>query len=251
MSASAISLEGISLSYKGQPLLQDFNLELPAGLTSCLLGPSGVGKSSLLRVIAGLERGASGVVLRENRRPLTGKLAYMAQQDLLLPWLQLIDNVVIPDRLAGREVDMKRARHLLQLVGLDGHEAKLPSALSGGMRQRAALARTLYQDREVILMDEPFSSVDSITRLELQELTAELLRDRTVLLVTHDPFEALRIGHRLIVLAGQPVHIAEQIDLVQAPPRDIGSPEITSLHKQLIDSLRGVRQNLPAASLTS
>lgn len=251
MSASAISLEGISLSYKGQPLFQDFNLELPVGLTSCLLGPSGVGKSSLLRVIAGLERGASGVVSRENRRPLTGKLAYMAQQDLLLPWLQLIDNVVLPDRLAGREVDMKRARHLLQLVGLDGHEAKLPAALSGGMRQRAALARTLYQDREMILMDEPFSSVDSITRLELQELTAELLRDRTVLLVTHDPLEALRIGHRLIVLAGQPVHIAEQIDLVQAPPRDIGSPEISSLHKQLINSLRGVRQDLPAASLTS
>ncbi|WP_022726915.1 ABC transporter ATP-binding protein [Fodinicurvata sediminis] len=248
MSASAISLKGISLSYKGQPLFQEFNLELPAGLTSCLLGPSGVGKSSLLRVIAGLERGASGCVSSEDQTFLVGQLAYMAQQDLLLPWLKLVDNVVLPDRLAGRPVDMERARHLLQLVGLNGHEAKLPATLSGGMRQRAALARTLYQDRQIILMDEPFSAVDSITRLELQELTAELLRDRTVLLVTHDPLEALRLGHRLIVLAGQPVHIAEQIELTQRPPRDIDSPEITSLQTQLINSLRGARQHLAAES---
>lgn len=247
MCAPAISLQEISLSFKGQTLFQDFNLELPAGLTSCLLGPSGVGKSSLLRIVAGLERNSGGQVFCGKGSSSAGRIAYMAQQDLLLPWLTLVDNVVLPDRLKSSRTDIHRACHLLKLVGLGGHESKRPAALSGGMRQRAALARTLYQDKDIILMDEPFSSVDSITRLELQELTARLLRGRTVLLVTHDPLEALRLGHRLIVLSGQPVSVAEQMNLAHEPPRDPGDPETAYLQKRLIDSLRGVHRPLPSA----
>ena len=133
----------------------------------------------------------------------------MAQQDLLLPWLGALDNVLLGYRLRGvSRAELKRlrerGRELLDRVGLGGREGDLPATLSGGMRQRVALARTLMEDRPVVLMDEPFSALDAITRFRLQDLAAEMLAGRTVLLVTHSPSEAVRLGHRLYVLSGQP-----------------------------------------------
>jgi putative hydroxymethylpyrimidine transport system ATP-binding protein len=141
----------------------------------------------------------------------------MAQQDLLLPWLSARDNVLIGRRLRGERVGPAargRAEELLVRVGLRSAVTARPAALSGGMRQRVALARTLMEDRPVVLMDEPFAGLDAITRYELQALAAELLAERTVLLVTHDPLEALRLGHRLLVLAGRPA----RLDAGVAPP---------------------------------
>lgn len=238
MSSPAISLDRIRLSFKGDFLFRDFSLEIPGGQTTCLLGPSGVGKSSLLRLIAGLEARDSGTVTCEGELPLQGNFSYMAQQDLLLPWLTLRENVSLSDRLQGHAPDPGRAEELIRRVGLAGHEDKRPAALSGGMRQRAALARTLYQERDIILMDEPFSAVDSITRLELQDLAAEVFHSRTVLLVTHDPLEALRLGHQLLVLADQPVEVTQRITPPGNPPRETGAAEMPELHKLLIDSLR-------------
>ena len=162
-----------------------------------MLGRSGVGKTSLLRWLAGLLPGT---------RPI-GRIAYMAQQDLLLPWLSVLDNVLLGYRLregAGAlRIAEPRARKLLRDVGLGERLGDLPAALSGGMRQRAALARTLCEDRPIVLMDEPFAHLDAVTRLELQDLSARLLEGRTAVLVTHDPLEALRVGHQVRVLSGR------------------------------------------------
>ena len=214
--APSIALRGAHLAFEGEPLFDDLDLELPAGRTTCLLGPSGVGKTSLLRLIAGLaendggndgkDSGSTGAAVDRDGRTVQGRVAYMAQQDLLLPWASVLGNVLLGPRLRGEDRDPEvdgKARGLIEQVGLKGREADLPVRLSGGMRQRVALARTLVEDRPIVLMDEPFSALDAITRFALQELAARLLAERTVLLVTHDPLEALRLGHRIIVMAGR------------------------------------------------
>ena len=128
---------------------------------------------------------------------------------------------------------------MLQRVGLAGEANSLPAALSGGMRQRAALARTLMEDRPMILMDEPFSAVDALTRLRLQDLAAELLIGRTTLLVTHDPLEALRLGHRVLVLSGDPARISEPLDPLGLPPRPSDDPALHGLAAQILRDLAG------------
>jgi putative hydroxymethylpyrimidine transport system ATP-binding protein len=160
----------------------------------------------------------------------------MGQNDLLLPWLPLLDNVLLGARLR-RELSNALRHKALQLIheaGLSGYEQALPSALSGGMRQRGALLRTLMEQRPVLLMDEPFSALDALTRVRLQNLAARLTQGATVVLVTHDPLEALRLGHRIIVLAGSPVQVASIIDLEGTPPRAPDDPTITGQYAGLL-----------------
>ncbi|TQV80935.1 ABC transporter ATP-binding protein [Denitrobaculum tricleocarpae] len=223
---------------------------------TCLLGPSGVGKSSLLRYIAGLtgagsEAAVSGRLMFGGREGPASNIAYLAQQDLLLPWLSVLDNVMLGSRLRGEQPDRKRALGLLTQVGLDAHHGDLPARLSGGMRQRAALARTLMEDRPVVLMDEPFSALDAITRFELQELASELLAGKTTLLVTHDPLEALRIGHRLLLLTGAPALIETPIDPPGDPLRDLGTPELAALQANIMERLTAARQRARSKTATA
>ena len=248
----AIHLQAAALTYGGTALFESLDLTLPAGLTTCLLGPSGVGKSSLLRLIAGLADGADGVALDERGQPLDGRIAYMAQQDLLLPWLSLLENVMLGPRLRGEAKDPKRrarARALIDEVGLAAHSDKWPAQLSGGMRQRAALARTLLEDRPIVLMDEPFAALDAITRYELQALAARLLHGRTVLLVTHDPLEALRLGHRVQVMAGRPARLDGPLEPPGSPPRGLDDPALLSLQSELLRRLADARQGLGESRL--
>jgi len=214
-----ILVQDLALHYAGQEVFKELTLEVPAGAFVALLGPSGVGKTSLLRIIAGLEPADGGTVRATDGAPLAGRVAYMAQQDLLLPWANILNNVMLGARLRGEKSDPTRARLLLERVGLQGRERALPAELSGGMRQRAALARTLYEQRPVVLMDEPFSALDAITRARIQDLAAELLRGCTVLLITHDPMEACRLGHHLLVLSGAPARLGAPIAVPGAPPR--------------------------------
>ncbi|MBY8975402.1 ATP-binding cassette domain-containing protein [Rhodobacteraceae bacterium NNCM2] len=192
----SISLSG-RFEIGGKVLFDAVELSLAEGEWTCLLGPSGSGKSTILRLIAGLETGGA---FHGRLDGAAGQAAYMAQSDLLAPWLDVTGNVTLGARLRGEAPDLDRARNLISRVGLAGHEGKRPAELSGGMRQRAALARTLMEDRPVALLDEPFSALDAATRAQCQELAFELLEGRTVLLVTHDPAEAARLGHQVHVL---------------------------------------------------
>ncbi len=263
----AVRLHAASLSYRGTTIFEQLDAEIPAGLTTCLLGPSGVGKTSLLRLVAGLSGGdgvrqnggreeeeAPGTAVDEHGRPVQDRVAYMAQQDLLLPWSGVLGNVLLGPRLRGEQRDpevLERARGLIAQVGLKGHEADLPARLSGGMRQRTALARTLMEDRPLVLMDEPFSALDAITRFALQELAARLLAGRTVLLVTHDPLEALRLGHRIYVMAGRPARLETALDANEGPgrglpppPRDPGNADLLAQQADLLKRLDRARQDV-------
>ena len=238
--APTIQLDAAALAYNGQGLFRDLHLTLPGGQTTCLLGPSGVGKTSLLRLIAGLAVEAEGEARDAQGRPVQDRIAYMAQQDLLLPWASVLDNVVLGTRLRDAPVTAQleaRALDLLDSLRLKGRARDRPAQLSIGMRQRVALARTLMEDRPIVLMDEPFSALDAITRFELQGLAARALAGRTVLLVTHDPLEALRLGHAIHVMAGRPARLDRALKPAGAPPRDPADPEILSHQAELLTRL--------------
>ena len=238
--APTIQLDSAALAFNGQRLFQDLHLTLAGGRTTCLLGPSGVGKTSLLRLIAGLAAEAEGLALDEQGRGVQGRIAYMAQQDLLLPWASVLDNVVLGSRLRGEPVTHElraRALALLASLRLEARADDRPAELSIGMRQRVALARTLMEDRPVVLMDEPFSALDAITRFELQSLAARALAGRTVLLVTHDPLEALRLGHAVRVMAGRPARLDQALEPAGDPPRDPTDPEILAHQAELLTRL--------------
>lgn len=234
----AIQIQNASLRFQQRLLFQNLSLNIPAGQVTCILGASGVGKSSLLRLVAGLAPAeCSAQLVASDQKPLQDRVAYMAQQDLLLPWATVLDNVVIGDRLRGQKPRFERAKELLQQVGLEKVLALRPAQLSGGMRQRVALARTLFEDKPIVLMDEPFSALDAVTRHRLQALAAELLKNKTVLLVTHDPLEALRLGQRILILAGTPATWVYSLELNTPTPRDIKDPQLLVLQAELLQRL--------------
>jgi len=242
--APALTLTDASLRFAGKQVFGGLALTLAAGQWTCLLGPSGVGKSSLLRQLAGLvpEGGeVTGTVTADDGASLTDRIAYMAQQDLLLPWATVLENVLIGPTLRNggpSAGDRDRARAILDQVGLADEASALPATLSGGMRQRAALARTLFEDRPIVLMDEPFSALDAITRRRLQNLAVGLLQGRTVLLVTHDPMEALRVGDVILTLTGGPAQLGAPFSPPGTAPRDEGEDALWPLHADLLRRLQ-------------
>jgi len=192
--APSIIIENAHLTYlhSQQTILRDLNMLMPASSWTCILGRSGCGKSTLLRYLAHLINDQvqwSGKLTTSNQQSLQNQVAYMAQQDLLMPWLSVLDNVLLSDKFNKTAKPLKiqqveKAKQLLQQVGLLDQATQLPQTLSGGMRQRVALARTLMQDKPVVLMDEPFSALDAVTRYKLQNLAHQLLKDKTVVLIT-------------------------------------------------------------------
>ena len=222
----------------GQRLFGPIDLTLPAGQWTCVLGRSGVGKSTLMRLIADMPNAGNfnGQISASDALELKGRVSVMAQSDLLLPWLSVFENTVLGARLRNQEPDTERAKHLLDQVGLSEHMWKKPNSLSGGMRQRTALARTLIEDRPIALLDEPFSALDASTRADMQELAAEVLKGKTVFLVTHDPAEAVRLGHRIIVLTSEAVQ--EWSTPHVQPIRNQYAPETIACQASLLNHLR-------------
>ena len=154
-----------------------------------------------------------------------------------MPWLSALDNVMLGSRLRGVAAQPAKALNLLEQVGVADQAAKLPAQLSGGQRQRVALARTLMEDQPVVLMDEPFSAVDAVNRQRLQILAAKLLHGRTVILITHDPQEALLLGDKILVMSGQPVSLDEVAVPQTARPRQPSDPDLIRLQVALMERL--------------
>ncbi|MGC6404897.1 ABC transporter ATP-binding protein [Bisgaard Taxon 45] len=241
---SAVEIRHLSLCYGQQPLFADFNFVLPKGKWTTLLGASGIGKSTLVRAIAGLENHAityGQIVISPGQT-----ISYMAQQDALYPWLSVLDNVQLHVHLQGKKNKQseEKAKTLLAAVKMANHWHKPCYQLSGGQRQRVALARTLMQDANTILMDEPFSALDAITRIQLQDLACDLLKQKTVLLITHDPQEAIRLSDAIYVLKHQPARLSASIPLTGETPRQLGQQDLWQLQEHLlIQLIEGQHEN--------
>ncbi|HDT1381999.1 ABC transporter ATP-binding protein [Klebsiella sp. 141196] len=236
MMAPGIHVRDLCLRFGTRTIFRDLAFDIAAGQWVSLLGASGAGKTSLLRIIAGLATPTRGTVVASDGLPVTTRLAWMGQKDLLYPWLNVRENVALGARLRGEKVDNTRVNELLEQVGLASCADDRPAALSGGMRQRAALARTLYEDRPIVLMDEPFSALDTLTRTRIQSLAARLLTGRTVVLITHDPMEACRLSHRLLVLSPDG-EIDDSHHLSGAPPRAPDDGALLASQAQLLQQL--------------
>jgi putative hydroxymethylpyrimidine transport system ATP-binding protein len=240
--APSVTLEQVSFAYPGEQIFRSLNFTVKGGQWTCLIGPSGCGKSTLLRLISGtLREGLSGCIHFSDGNNHKGLTAWMSQKDLLFPWLSVVENVCLGARLRGEMTTQKRSKamSLLEDAGLGKYANVLPSSLSGGMRQRVALLRTLMEERSVILMDEPFSALDALTRLKLQDLAARLVEGATVLMVTHDPLEALRLGHRIYVMTDRPAKLSDALIPPGSPPRNPGDSAIISMQATLLDRLEG------------
>lgn len=238
--APAIVFDNVTLTLADLLLFDSLSLTVAGGQCTCVLGPSGCGKSTLLRLISGSTSfGYEGTITLDSSGGKKNKIAWMSQNDLLLPWLSLLDNILLGAKLRYEESAAlhSHARQLMVEAGLAGYEDALPATLSGGMRQRGALLRTLMEDRPVLLMDEPFSALDALARMKLQDLSARLTRHATVLLVTHDPMEALRMGHTIVVLSKRPTQVKSVVALAGTPPRNMDDPEIQANLSVLLSQL--------------
>ncbi|GAA2883009.1 ABC transporter ATP-binding protein [Pseudonocardia halophobica] len=241
-----ITVEGLELAFGDLPVLDGVSFDVAPGEFVSILGPSGCGKSTLFGVLAGLVEPDRGRVLVDGAPAGRETFGYMPQKDLLFPWRTVLDNTTLGLEVAGmrRREARDRARDLFGPFGLAGFERSRPAELSGGMRQRAALLRTVVQDREVLLLDEPFGALDSLTRTAMQEWLEEV-RGRfgwTVLLITHDIREAVFLSDRVLVLSPRPAHVAREVRIDLPRPREVGvltDPAFAAAEAELLDTLRG------------
>ena len=237
----AISLRGVTKDYRlerGRVLraLDEVDLDVRDGEFVALLGPSGCGKSTLLRLVAALEAPSSGTIEVAGQDPSDlvrrHRLGIAFQEHALLPWLSAFDNVALPFQVAGLAVPRQRVQELLQLVGMDGFERAKPRQLSGGMRQRIAIARALALDPDVLLLDEPFGALDAVTRrrmnLELQRIWSH--RAIPTLLVTHSVDEAVFLADRIVVLSGRPGRVHRMTVVPLPRPRDASTMTSAEFH---------------------
>jgi NitT/TauT family transport system ATP-binding protein len=236
----------------GQPnqVLADVTFGVCRGEFVCLVGPSGVGKTTLLRCLSGLQVPTDGTVLLDGV-PISGpperlSVVFQDYSRSLFPWMRVRDNVALPLRVngVGKSERVGRASAVLAEVGLEGADGLFPWQLSGGMQQRVAIARALVSNPEILLMDEPFASVDAQTRFELEDLALRICRETgvSVLFVTHDIDEAVYLGNRVLVLSGSPAKVAHRIEVGLGAKRDQISTRSDPLFAELrTETLRHIR----------
>ncbi len=244
---SILSLRGVSKRFqaRGQDVLavQEVDLSIAAGEFLTIVGPSGCGKSTLLNLLVGLVPPSSGRVVFQGQpqRGINTNIGYVTQADNLLPWRTLFKNVSFALELRGvpraeREV---RARDLIKQVGLAGFEQHYPHELSGGMRQRANIIRTLIYDPPVILMDEPFGPLDAQTRLQLQSQLLDLWQAsrKTVVFITHDLVEAIALADRVVLMSARPGRIKHSVEVPIPRPRDVYHIHRSAMFQEIYDRL--------------
>ena len=232
-------IQNLNLDFKGKQLFKNLNFNILENKSTVLLGSSGVGKSTLLRCIADLEKeniSNGKIVLKEGV-----SIAWLSQENSLYPWLSILDNIQLYHHLKGSKTaqTLQKAKELLSQVNMSLHCDKKTYELSGGQKQRIALARTLMQEANLILMDEPFSALDAITKIQLQDLTCQLLKDKTIVLVTHDPQEAIKLANHIYILKNQPVTVEEVASLEGELPHQLANERLWNLQEELISKLQG------------
>jgi ABC-type nitrate/sulfonate/bicarbonate transport system ATPase subunit len=245
--APAIAATDLRLALGDTAVLGGVSLTVAPGEIVAMVGPSGCGKSTLLGVLAGLIAPDAGEVALDGRvdAPRLGRLTLMPQHDALLPWRTLLGNVALAPELAGasREEAARAARRAIVRYGLGGFEDHYPHALSGGMRQRGALARTLLSGSRAWLLDEPFGALDALTRADLRRVLAAAWAEArpSALLVTHDLDEALLLADRVLVSSPRPATIVAEVAVDVPRPReagDVAHPEVAELRRRLVGVLR-------------
>jgi NitT/TauT family transport system ATP-binding protein len=246
--AVKLAVDEVVKGFPGVAVLDGVAFDVAPGEFVTVIGPSGCGKSTLFDVIAGLERPDAGRVLVDGADATgeVGHVAYMPQRDLLFPWRSVLDNTALGLEVAGvrRRAARERARELFAPFGLAGFEDARPGELSGGMRQRAALLRTVVQGRGGLLLDEPFGALDALTRLDMQGWLAAMHHRYgwTVLLVTHDIREAVHLSDRVVVLGPRPARVRVEIDVDLPRPRDLAmitTPAFGAVEERVLAALRG------------
>ena len=246
-----VRIDAVAHSFGELRALERIDLRVAPHEVLGIVGPSGCGKSTLLELVAGLQIPDAGEIAVDGHADAGERLercAYMPQRDLLLPWMTALDNAALAlrNRGAGRTAARTQAAPLFERFGLAGFEASHPAELSGGMRQRVAFLRTLIAGKQVLLLDEPFASLDAITRAEMQEWMAAALgaEPRTVVLVTHDVEEALFLCDRVAVLSRRPGRLVAELEGAERT-RDrtavVTSPAFAALRERALRALRGER----------
>ncbi|MBS1878842.1 MAG: ABC transporter ATP-binding protein [Actinobacteria bacterium] len=249
--STGVELHGVSKTFRNGrravQVLKDIQFTAEPGEFVSVIGPSGCGKSTLFKLVAGLERADTGTTEIGGKPvdPADNPVAYMPQKDLLLPWRSVIRNVTMPLEIGGvgKSEAMERARKLFPVFGLEGFEDAYPFTLSGGMRQRAALMRTVIQERPLMLLDEPFGALDSLTRTEMQEFLLDIW-DRfghTIVFITHDIRESIYLSDTIYVMTARPARVRMKVSVDLPRPRNIDvitTPRFTELEAELLHALR-------------
>ncbi|MGO4887970.1 ABC transporter ATP-binding protein [Anaerobacillus sp. MEB173] len=253
MSNKSLQFDQVSFTYKNSkkntnlPVIHNLSFSINDGEFISLLGPSGSGKSTIFRLITGLEQPSAGRVLINNEviTERLGKVGYMPQKDLLLPWRTIIENAILPLELKGtnKKAALEIVRKHMKDFGLEGYENSYPSQLSGGMRQRVGFLRAILSGTNVLLLDEPFSALDAMTRLIMQEWLLEQWQQwrKTVVFITHDVEEAIFLSDKIFLFSEKPLDSYKEFVVPLPRPRavnDLHTKEVIQLKQCLLEELR-------------